>query len=271
MKKISVLGAGWVGTPLAIQLKKEQGNTVLVSTTQEAKIPVLQEKGLNALLLSLNPEPTGQNWEQFLTCDVLVVTIPPRVQLGEENHIEQIKALIALIKTQPKAPEQIIYTSSTTVYPDGDKTFTEEEVNANNNKHRTIFTSETLLQEAFGKQLTIVRLGGLCGPERNIGKFFSGKTDIKGGQHPVNMLHLNDAVGVLAFMIDKNIKGEIFNACSPLHPTRIIFYTNSCKVTNMAAPSFDPTDLSVARAISSQKLIDWDYNFVYNDPCDFTY
>ena len=270
MKKISILGAGWVGTPLAIQLK-EQGNAVLVSTTQESKIAGLQEKGLQPLVLSLNPEPTGTGWEQFLACDVLVVTIPPRVQLGEENHIEQIKALITLMHAQPKIPDQIIYTSSTTVYPDGDKTFTEDEVTLENNRHRTIFTVEQLLQESFGKQLTIIRYGGLCGPERNIGKFFSGKTDIKGGHHPVNMLHRDDAVDIVDYMISQNIKGEVFNACSPLHPTRIIFYTNSCKVTNMAAPAFDPNDLSVARAISSDKLMKWGYTFKYYDPCDFVY
>lgn len=270
MKKISILGAGWLGTPLAIDLQV-QGYTVLVSTTQEAKVSGLQEKELSAFQLSLNPEPTGTDWGKFLACNILVINIPPRIHLGEENHIEQVKALTALIKSQHISPDQVIYTSSTSVYPDGDQTYKEEDVTLENTGHKTIFRTEQFLKETFGKQLTIIRLGGLCGPQRNLGRFFAGKPDVKGGHHPVNMLHLEDAVGVISFVIAQNIKEEIFNACSPVHPVRQVFYTDLCRRSGMDVPVFNTGDMSSGKIISVEKLISRGYSFIYNDPVKFTY
>ena len=70
MRKIAVLGCGWLGFPLAISLIKN-GHIITGTTTSVSKIPTLSEKGINAKIWSLN-QPNLEEISIFLKNTVLI-------------------------------------------------------------------------------------------------------------------------------------------------------------------------------------------------------
>ena len=64
-KKVSIVGCGWLGVPLAVQLLAE-GYLVKGSTTSPEKVPLLQQTGVEAYAASLTPDPQGTHWVALL-------------------------------------------------------------------------------------------------------------------------------------------------------------------------------------------------------------
>src|SRR5690606_27819341 len=77
MKKISILGAGWLGSPLALQLKNN-GHKVKVSTTTPEKISFFEENGIENFIINVGSGADISNMDKLLAdTDLLIVTIPP--------------------------------------------------------------------------------------------------------------------------------------------------------------------------------------------------
>ena len=100
---------------------------------------------------------------------------------------------------------------------------------------------------------TIIRCGGLIGGERHPGKFLSGRTNLDGGNQPVNLIHLDDVVGFVKFVITQKLQQEVFNLVAPSHPSRRAYYQGFCQRRSLPLPEF--TDSPVAgKTISSKKV-----------------
>src|SRR5690606_11866412 len=99
MKNISILGAGWLGSPLALQLK-EIGNQLKVSTTSPDKISLFMEQNIESFLINVGDNSANENLDQlFSNTDILIITIPPgRTQNIESNYVEKIKSIIPYIE-----------------------------------------------------------------------------------------------------------------------------------------------------------------------------
>src|SRR6185295_16396266 len=95
---ISILGCGWLGLPLAEQLKKE-GYEVKGSVTTSEKIPLLKEKKITPFQLQLNDNAiVGADKEFFFDSDVLIIAIPPGRRVDVISyHSAQIRQLIQAI------------------------------------------------------------------------------------------------------------------------------------------------------------------------------
>jgi len=77
LNKIAILGAGWLGWPLAKKLV-EDGYSVNASTTSANKLDALATDGINPFLIQLLPSgPEGESLEAFLNVDLLILNIPP--------------------------------------------------------------------------------------------------------------------------------------------------------------------------------------------------
>jgi len=48
-------------------------------------------------------------------------------------------------------------------------------------------------------------MSGLVGRERKAGRFFAGKRDVPEGNAPVNLVHLDDCMGVVEALINKRL------------------------------------------------------------------
>lgn len=232
---ISILGCGWYGLPLAKELVKK-GVTVKGSTTTEEKLNLLAAEGIKPYYVDLGNESDID--EAFFECDILWIAIPPKARAGKgEEYIAQLKLVIELIKTHNI--KQVILISSTGVYSDRNTIFNESDApNPDSESGKILLQAEELLSSQTYFTTTIIRFGGLIGPGRDPGRFFSGKVDVPNGEAAVNLIHLHDCLGISCAILDKQALGNTFNAVNPNHPSRNEFYTYAAQRSGLQIPQF---------------------------------
>lgn len=269
--KISVLGCGWLGFPLAQSLEK-QGHKVKGSTTRVAKLSELRQAGIEPLWLQLTPEPKGIGWDYLLDCDVLIINIPPRLEkTGLDFHPVQIRHLVKLI--EGSSIKQVIYVSSTSVYPELNREVNEADVTLPSQSASPALVEVEQLIQNLSQSTLILRCGGLMGYERIPAKYVAGKKDLTTGEIPVNYIHRDDAIGVIeAFLQSPALWNTTYNVVAPLHPTRQEVYLASCPSFGYEPPTFKESDANPFKIISSQKLqTALGYRFIYSNPLEFFY
>lgn len=254
MTKISILGCGWLGIPLAKALLQKEFS-VNGSTTSPEKISSLKNLGINPFLIALDSKSVSGAIESFLDeSKILIIDIPPKLRgNSSENFVEKIRSLIPLI--EKSSIENVLFISSTSVYGD-DNTFVNEETvpNPDTEGGRQLVIVESLLQKNTHFKTTVVRFGGLIGEDRNPIKFLSGKENIENPQAPINLIHQEDCVGIILKIIANDCWNETFNAVTPFHPSRENYYTQKAKELNLTLPKFNPETNFIGKTISSNKI-----------------
>lgn len=274
-KSISILGCGWLGLPLGRHLS-EKGYSVKGSTTKEEKLVVLSENGINAFRIQLNPQIVGENVDNFLNSETLLINIPPRISLQKvDAHVEQISNVLSLVKISKI--KNIIYISSTSVYPELNReVFEEDVITPEQSASPTMVKAENLLKEFckfYEINFTILRCGGLMGYERIPAKYFSGWKGLTTGDIQVNYVHRDDVIKIIETIIENNIWNETFNIVSPIHPTRKEIYAKNCEELGFEMPEFVvPTEPQPFKIISPKKWLECSkYEFIYANPLDYYY
>ncbi len=266
MEKVSILGCGWLGLPLAEHLIKS-GYIVKGSTRTKNDISHLEAKGILASLLILNPEIQGSDLNSFFDSDVLVINFPPerRDDIVKYHELQMISLIERIVNS---SIEKVIFISSTSVYPDVNRVVTETETQApSKTSGQALLKVEQLLKSCNQFDTTILRFAGLIGYERNPGRFLAGKKEVINGQAPVNLIHRDDCINIIHQLLQKKLWSETFNACADLHPTRKDYYINAANKLGLTPPSFVETNNYSYKIVSNEKLKkQLNYIFKYPDP-----
>jgi len=264
-KQISIFGCGWLGLPLA-KLLLQKGYEVSGSTTTFEKLQILAENGIKAFQINFSKDAIPTD---FLRTDVWVIAFPPKSKSTDGNwYFQAIKHISEMAENH--RPTKMILLSTTSVYPDSDIIFIEEfDMTESTSGNLSIFHAEQCIRKSSIEHNYVLRLGGLAGANRFLARHFSGKSDLKGGNHPVNLLHQDDAVYAIAHFIENEIESGIYNVCSPTHPTRKELYTLDCQRFGLPLPHFKDEKES-SKIISSEKIRGF-FEFKYSDPKEFEY
>ena len=250
MNKISILGCGWLGKPLAVSFL-EEGYYVKGSTTSSDKLDTLEALGIDSYLVNISEY---EEFGDFLDSDILVVAITSKDTDGFENLIGQI---------QESSIQKVIFISSTSVYPRINKVMTEED---ELEKKHPLVEIEDLFRKNTFFETTIVRFAGLYNDERHPGNWFKNGRVIPQPDGFVNMIHQEDCINIIHEIIYQNCWNEIFNACANHHPTRREFYINARESKGLELPVFKKEDVFEWKIISSKKVQNiLGYTFEYND------
>ncbi|MTI31831.1 NAD(P)H-binding protein [Xanthovirga aplysinae] len=268
-KEISILGCGWLGLPLGKELCNN-GYQVNGSTTNPENIYSLEQAGIKPYLIKLTPALDEAQASDFFDSKILIIAIPPKSKTyGDAWHINQIKSLLTHING--KGIEQVIYISSTSVYPALNKTVTEVEVSqVKESANQAMVQAEILLNNCEKFNTLILRCGGLLGYNRIPGKYFQGK-QLTGGNTPVNYIHRDDVVQIVKTLIESDKKNEVYNLVTPIHPLRKDIYLKNVKDYNLIPPIFLEGKKSYKVVDSSKLIQDLNYSFLYPDPLNFDY
>ncbi|NTV66131.1 MAG: SDR family oxidoreductase [Chlorobaculum sp.] len=268
VKKISILGCGWLGLPLGRYLAGE-GFTVKGSTTSERKIAALKEAGIEPYKIVIGEALEG-DIASFLDSDILVLDIPPgRGEAVVEHHVGQISLLIDALADSPV--RYVLFVSSTSVYPSPGREVVETDAEdpevADSLAGRALLYVEEMLRSESSFSTTVLRFGGLIGPGRNPAEFMQRMTEIANPGQPVNFIHLDDCIGIIAAIIRQGEWGEVFNACAPLHPTRGEIYKAAAESHGLAALPEEPSGSKDFKLVNSDKLVTkLGYTFLRPDP-----
>lgn len=259
----SILGCGWLGLALAKQLNKK--HIVKGSST---KIDDINKHDLDAYHINLDPEINKDYDQEFFNTKNLIICFPPKRRNDIiEFHTKQIKNLIAAIKDSPV--ENVLFISSTSVYKNtNNEVFEIDNTMPEKDSGKALIIAEKLLLDEKQFNVNIIRFGGLIGYDRLPGRFLAGKKQVKDALAPINLIHRDDCINIIEKIFKLNIKNEIFNACSPLHPTRMEFYQMAAKKEGFTPPEFEENEASF-KIINCDKLIKaLDYKFIYNSPLE---
>ena len=262
--KVSILGCGWLGFPLAKKLI-DNGFEVKGSTTSENKLAVLKSNKIAPYLLELSETKISECISDFLyNSDILIIDIPPGLRkiteaTSEKTFVAKIEHLIPFIENS--TVKKVIFISSTSVYADTAtiSTVTEESVlHPDTESGKQLVEVENLLRNNTNFQTTIIRFGGLIGEERNIVKMLTGKTNVANPDAPINLIHQEDCIGIICEILKQvtldKVWNETFNAVAPIHPTRKKYYTEKAKQLHLIAPIFTENETNVGKIVSSEKL-----------------
>jgi nucleoside-diphosphate-sugar epimerase len=261
-KKWGIVGCGWLGFPLAKQLAAE-GFTVYGTTSTTAKLETLSRAGINSYLLNQDDFDLPHHW--LGEVHVLVLNIPPSA-FGENYG----SAMSNIVK-QLNANCNVIFVSSTSVYSDENREVSEH-TQANGTSRNAVFVrnAEEGLREILGKRLTVLRMAGLVGERRHPIYYLSGKT-VKGANNPVNLIHLEDCIGVIRKVEQENYWGEIINVCASEHPIKKIYYEQMARALDLASPQFIEDEAMNFKIVDNRKSKEHlGYEYRFDDPFNFS-
>lgn len=265
--RISILGCGWLGVPLGKELIRH-GYSVCGSVTSVEKFDELRLSGIKPYRILLNENSLEVNDVSFFDADVLIISIPPRrIENIEQIFPAQIKQLIPSILTF--GIRKVVFISSTSVYPENKQIVTEDQIfKPQKSTGEALVIAERMLMQNPEFQTTVIRFGGLIGADRNPARFLQ-KSKIKVANVPVNLIHLDDCIGIIRSVIQQNVWSEILNACCPEHPLKKEFYGKAAEISGLSLPGFSDEDGDY-KVVDSSKLIQkLGYTFKYMSPVDY--
>lgn len=235
---IGIVGLGWLGSALC-DFYREKVISVWGTRTSSEGVEEMREQGIEGHLLNLTPGPQNDEWKTWFRCRNLVINIPPgrKDPDVEDRYPKQIEQLLRMAESG--GVERIIFVSSTSVFGAAkgvvdDNTPVQPETNSG----RALVQCEEMIVNNWNGHYAVVRFGGLYGPGRHPGRFFSGRTGIPDGDAPVNFIHRDDCVGVIDFLIQQSVRGAVLNACAPTHPLKKQFYHRAALDAGLTPPEF---------------------------------
>ncbi len=270
--KISVLGCGWLGFPLAERLVSVH-HEVKGSTTTKKKLSLLRQNRIDPYLVKLPDSFDNTSVENFWKSDLYIINIPPgrRNKNVEEVFPAVIEQLIK--KGKEHSVSWIIFTSSTSVYSDFGGLTTEKDAlyeKASSPSGKALLSAEKLIRDS-GIDYTILRLGGLYGYGRHPINYLSGKKDLNGAAKAVNLIHQVDCVNIIEEVITQKKRNEIYNLVSDGHPPRKEFYQSAADHFGLPRPEFLSDNRNDYKIVSNEKIKrDLFYSFRYPNPMDHT-
>jgi nucleoside-diphosphate-sugar epimerase len=261
--KISILSCGWLGKPLALHLKAA-GYAVKGARTSMAGANELKAAGLDGYVVVLDEQVLTAP-DAFWEADILIINIPPRKERGPGAHVTEIALLSSFLETT--SIKKVLFVSSTSVYADVNGLVTEtSEERPETLNGEALRAAEKLLLASSGFDTTVLRFGGLIGYDRVPGE----RTLMEGRRAndlPMNVIHRDDCIGVIEQVIEKDVWGEVFNACASGHPLRYTYYKTAAEHLGIQMPrKLSPKEMPY-KIVSSGKLKKiLGYEFIYDDP-----
>ncbi|ALP41974.1 NAD(P)H-binding protein [Aeromonas schubertii] len=225
--RYAVIGAGWLGLPLARALRS-RGEAVAVTCTSQEKAIELGKAGLQAY-----PFVVGDEWP-LPECEKVVVAIPP-------GKVADYPAAIADIASRARASgcRHLLLVSATSVYAEGQQ---EGETPAGQGERaRRLRLAEQAARQCGIDSVTVLRPSGLYGPGRHPGRFLAGRAS-SGGGRAVNLVHQEDVVNAILLLLELSSGIEEYVVSAPGHPTREVFYGQAARALALAPPRFEPPE-----------------------------
>lgn len=196
----------------------------------------------------------------FLDAHILIINITCKNLAAFERLIRAVN------KSQIK---HVLFVSSSSVYQNLNRRVTEDE-NAEN-PQSLLYQIESLFRSSTGFDTTVLRFSGLVGPGRHPGRFFRGGKAVRQPAAPINLIHLDDCLGIMDAILGQQAWGETFNGCSDTHPEKRDFYRHVTTMAGMPLPEFIESGELQYKIVSNAKVkAQLAYQFIHPDLMQLT-
>ena len=254
----TIIGCGWLGSLVGTKLL-EGGDFVNAIFRNDHKKAELEKRGFNCFKLDSRLKPQISN-ELTDNTDVLLLMIPPINKEVPNEYGDYLTAIVRQFSHETK----IIFTSSTSVYPQLDIVFDETyDLNQLPGKN-SIIEAENVLRAHFSDRLTILRLGGLIGHDRHPIRFLTGRTIAKSGSDKISLIHFEDIFRAIKTISEGQYYSKLYNLVYPLQLSKQDYYNVIASKMNMEAPIFTLSK-SKSRAIDASKItLETNFNYTFD-------
>lgn len=259
MAQITIIGCGWLGLPLAIQLQKS-GHNIVTTCRSEAKAKKLQAMAINCQPWQLGEDLSQQRLTHLFDSSILILNIPVgRKNPKAEAFVENMRSLLQY--AAQGQIQQVVFISTTSVYGAIEGVVTEQSPTfPDTESGKTNLAIERLVKQHFGKNTTIIRPAGLVGEDRHPIHFLAGKQNLTNAHHAVNLIHQKDVIDGIERVINNNIWDQTLHLSAIEHPSRQDYYCSSAKQLGLPIPEFTPQEKKALGKIidpsHSLKLLD---------------
>jgi len=226
-------------------------------------VPEQKIENLEIIPLDINKDHLTDQLENLLEADIVLLNIPPSSGTSKEDFIAKSKTIIDQAKK--KGVEHFIFISSTGVFSndqhDIDENTPPEPETPNG---LALAELEAHIAASNFSHKHIIRPGGLVGGSRHPAFYIAGRSDVSGRNHPVNLVHRIDLIGITRLAILQKPGQLILHAVAPKHISKESYYVDAAKFFNLEPPVFSKDSSrgkKIHSAITSEIL-----NFKYNYP-----
>lgn len=196
MKKISLLGCGKLGFPLAMKLLK-QGYLINGSTKTISKMSTLKNVGITPYLIDVEKKMELD----FFDSDILVLTLPYKKSFLDPNIYKiQIERICKKLMFSPI--KHVVFTSSSSIYPkDGKNYLPTDNFLPETKRSEILLNCENNIQSNKNISTIIIRLGGIYGSNRQV----------KSSNKSRKLIKESDAINLLVESINRKGENDIIN------------------------------------------------------------
>uniref|UniRef100_A0A486XKY6 Protein yeeZ n=1 Tax=Rheinheimera sp. BAL341 TaxID=1708203 RepID=A0A486XKY6_9GAMM len=244
--KILIVGCGWLGQQLAVQLQADGHQVIATRRTAEAlgSLPAAVE----GVVLDLLLPPDFAALKPLFSGAVVICAIAPGRQTAGSNYVVALQQLAALAVAA--GSKQLIHFSSSGIYQ-GLTGIVDETASLLTADDRValLLQGEQALQQEL--PCLTLRLAGLMGPGRHPGRFTAGK-QLADPDGPVNMLHSRDLIAAVQQLLAALPCSETYNLSSPETESRADFYQVAYRLAGVEPVGFNQQ--AAARKVVSTKF-----------------
>ena len=259
-----IFGAGYVGGALARQAVAV-GLRVTALTRNPDRAAELTAAGIDAVTADL----ASTDWHDRIPADAeLVLNCVASGGGGlpgyRHGYVDGFRSILAWA-ARAATPGHLIYTGSTSVYPQGDGARIDETVPSippsDNEPAGLLATAETLAQRWPGRR-TVLRLAGIYGPDRHHLldqlRTTPPPTTLPGaGEHHLNLIHRDDICGgCWAAWSAGDAATGIFNLADDGAATRAELVAWLCVRLGVPVPAFTGEAAPGRRRVTPDRVID---------------
>ena len=256
-----IFGAGYVGGEVARQALA-RGLRVTALTRNPEKARALAEAGAEVIVDDLAADswharlPNGADF--VLNC---VSSGGGGLEGYRHSYVDGMKSILAWAEKVPVGT--LVYTSSTSVYPQDGGVRVDEEasVDATRAAGSAIVESEDLLLAwAGGARRFVLRLAGIYGPGRHylIDQLRDGSGEVAGlGTHRLNLIHRDDIAGAIwaAFEAPADVVGGVFNVTDDHAAAKAEVVAFVAAKLGLPAPRFTGEPAQGRRRVTPDRVI----------------
>lgn len=204
--RVGIVGCGYIGIELGRQLS-DTGHQVVGVRRSSDGVERIQAAGFEGIQADVTDPATLDRVPSVDAVVYAVSTGGRDVDSARAAYVEGQSMAIESFSSRETPPSRWVYTGSTGVYGDQHGGWVDEQtpLNPESDRSRVLCRAEAVARDTAaecGMDWTVVRFGGLYGPDRfRVDRYLSGPVT----EGFLNLLHRDDAAGVVSFLLTRNL------------------------------------------------------------------
>jgi len=266
---IAILGCGYLGTHLA-KFWHQKNHSITAMTDDPTKVSVLNPFTQKIVLLKNGDK--NQVTPIIEQNETIILSISSERKKSYADYLLGAANVIKEAAKSIREPKYLLFTGRTTIYNEKNGLWLDEESTLDpvEDIEKKLFETEQILLslQELSWDVCILRIGEVYGPNYEISQKIKNKSDYfsaGSGNSFTNMIHLDDIIGAINFILDHHLTG-IYNLVDDDHQTLKKLLNEASTKLNLPDIQWEPKHAQKTRKnfrASNHKIKSAGYSFIH--------